>query len=110
MDIRGNDARSQLTTTPPPALSTSRPACLSFKFSLPRDGDRSLRVSLVDVANSERPLWRVFRTRSSELQFETGQIPIVSGSAFRVSVGLATRRIIEPQKMLSIHVILSLTQ
>ncbi|XP_076471634.1 uncharacterized protein LOC143301314 [Babylonia areolata] len=81
----GENARSQLTTPLlPPALSTSRPACLSFTFSLPRDGDRSLSVSLVDVANSERPLWRVFRTRSSELQWETGQIPIVSGSAFRV--------------------------
>ncbi|XP_076471372.1 uncharacterized protein LOC143301167 isoform X2 [Babylonia areolata] len=85
--VEGKGDRSQLTTPLlPPALSTSRPACLSFKFALPRDGDRSLSVSLVDVANSERPLWRVFRTRSSELQWETGQIPIVSGSAFRVKI------------------------
>ncbi|XP_076471633.1 uncharacterized protein LOC143301312 isoform X2 [Babylonia areolata] len=83
--VQGKGDRSQLTTPLlPPAVSTSRPACLSFQFSLPGDGDRSLSVSLVDVASSERPLWRVRRNRTSEHRSENGQIPIVSGSAFRV--------------------------
>ncbi|XP_076471314.1 uncharacterized protein LOC143301133 isoform X3 [Babylonia areolata] len=101
--VEGKNTRSQLTTPLlPPALSTSRPACLSFEFILPHNGDRSLRVSLVDETNSETLLWRIFRSRPSSFQHETGQIPIVSGSAFRVTFK-AERKSVSPTGLIKVQ-------